>query len=370
MQLLRNRPIALVCLLALIAAAGLVMACGGDDDNASATATHTAAPTSTAAGATSTATPVTIDYSSLSGDIVVDGSSTVYPITQAAAEEFGSLAPNVRASVGIAGTGGGFKKFCAGETDISDASRPISPTEVQLCADENIQYIELPVAYDGLSVVVNKNNAFVDCLTVAELKKMWEPAAQGTVTNWNQIRSSFPDKPLALYGPGTDSGTFDYFTEAINGKAKDSRGDYQASEDDNVLVQGVSGDENALGYFGFAYYVENSDKLKLVKIDPGTGNCLAPSFEAIQNASYQPLSRPLFIYIKKEAAARPEVKGFVEFYLGKSFTPLIPSREIGYVALVDKYYTASANRFAAGTLGTLWPNGAEVGATLDRYLGN
>src|SRR5688500_15946314 len=202
----------------------------------------------------------------LSGQVLIDGSSTVYPITAAASEEFNQYARNVRIPVGVSGTGGGFKKFCAGETDIQDASRPISTSEQEACAGANVEFIELPVAYDGLAVVVHPQNDWVDYLTVAELKKIWEPAAQGTVTNWSQVRSGFPDKPLKLYGPGTDSGTFDYFTEAITGKAKDSRGDFQASEDDNILVQGVSGDANALGYFGYAYVVENPGKMKVVPI--------------------------------------------------------------------------------------------------------
>jgi len=293
----------------------------------------------------------------------------VYPITQAAAEEFRTYAKDVRISVGIAGTGGGFKKFCNGETDIQDASRPITTSEVTACAEKKIEYIELPVAYDGLAVVVSPKNTWAQCLTKAELKKMWEPEAQGKITNWKQIRDSFPDRPLKLYGAGTDSGTFEYFTEAINGKAKASRGDYQASEDDNVLVQGVSTDENALGYFGLAYFTENSSKLKLVKIDDkGDGKCIEPSIKTVNDGTYQPLSRPLFIYVRKSVAARPEVSPYINFYLGKSFTPLVESREVGYVALSDKLYEASAKRFNAGTIGTLFPKGAEVGATLDRYM--
>ncbi|MDQ3704450.1 MAG: PstS family phosphate ABC transporter substrate-binding protein [Chloroflexota bacterium] len=308
------------------------------------------------------------DLKGLSGQILIDGSSTVYPITSAAAEEFNQYASNVRIPVGVSGTGGGFKKFCAGETDIQDASRPISPSEVEACTANNIEYIELPVAYDGLAVVVNPQNDWVDHLTVAELKKVWEPEAQGKITNWKQVRDSFPDRPLKLYGAGTDSGTFDYFTEAIVGKAKSSRGDYQASEDDNVLVQGVSGDVTALGYFGYAYVVENPGKLKLVPVDNGNGKPVAPSVESVKDGTYQPLSRPLFLYVSKEAAARPEVKAFVDFYLSKSFTPLVQSREVGYIALPDDMYTAIDERFQAGTVGTLFPEGAEVGATLDRYL--
>ncbi len=347
----------------IVGLAAMIAACGGGSRDAS-----TTPKSSPAADAAKVVEPGNkAELAALKGDITIDGSSTVYPISQAAAEEFARYAKSVRVTVGISGTGGGFKRFCVGETDISDASRPISAAEAKTCADHKIEYIELPVAFDGLSVVVSPKNTFVDCLTVAELKKMWEPAAQGTVTNWSQVRASFPSRPLKLFGPGTDSGTFDYFTEAINGTAKSSRGDFQASEDDNVLVQGVANDDNALGYFGFAYYVENPGKLKLVKVDKGDGVCRAPSQETIKDGSYQPLSRPLFIYIRKEAAARAEVKGFVNFYLGKTFTPLIASREVGYVLLQDNIYAAAQARFAAVKLGTLWPNGPEVGATLDRY---
>jgi phosphate binding protein len=358
----------------VVSAAMLATACGGGGDgagNGSAPKDGTAAAKATAtAAAGKTVKPANAaDLAKLKGDIVVDGSSTVYPITQAAAEEFRSYAKDVRISVGIAGTGGGFKKLCNGETDIQDASRPISTSEATACAEKKIEYIELPVAYDGLAVVVSPKNTWAQCLTKAELKKMWEPAAQGKITNWKQVRDSFPDRPLKLYGAGTDSGTFDYFTEAINGKAKDSRGDYQASEDDNVLVQGVSTDENALGYFGLAYFTENASKLKLVKVDnTGDGKCVEPTVKTVNDGTYQPLSRPLFIYVKKSVAARPEIAAYVNFYLSKSFTPMVETREVGYVALSDKLYEAATKRFASGTPGTLFPKGAEVGATLDRYL--
>lgn len=305
----------------------------------------------------------------LRGDIVIDGSSTVFPVTAAAAEEFRKYARDVRITVGISGTGGGFKRFCAGETAISNASRPILPSEREACEKNGIEFIELPVAFDGLSVVVSPRNDFVKCLTVAELKRMWEPDAQGRITRWNQIRPSFPDRPLKLFGPGADSGTFDYFTEAIVGRSKASRGDFQASEDDNVLVQGVANDPDAIGYFGFAYYIENPGKLKVVAIDEkGNGNCVEPSEQTIKNGTYQPLSRPIFIYVRKQDASRPEVQGFVNFYLSKSFTPLIPTKEIGYVPLEDNIYAAAQRRFQNQVTGTLFPNGQEVGATLDRYL--
>jgi phosphate binding protein len=352
---------------------GMVLAaCGGTATPTTTTGTGAETGATATSGASgdsgASAAPANAEeLKSLSGDVIVDGSSTVYPITAAASEEFNQYAPNVRIPVGVSGTGGGFKKFCAGETDIQDASRPVTPKEVETCAAAGIEFIELPVAYDGLAVVVNPQNDWVDHLTVDELKKVWEPAAQGKITNWNQVRDGFPDLPLKLYGPGTDSGTFEYFTEAIVGKAKESRGDYQASEDDNVLVQGVSGDTGALGYFGLAYVTENAGKIKAVPVKKGDAAPVGPSIETVKDGTYQPLSRPLFIYIKKSSAGRPEVKAFVEFYLSKSVTPLIQSREVGYVALDDALYEASAKRFAAGTTGTLFPNGAEVGATLDRY---
>jgi phosphate binding protein len=304
----------------------------------------------------------------LTGDVLVDGSSTVYPVTQAAAEEFAAYAPEVQVTVGISGTGGGFERFCNGETDISDASRPIDPDEAALCAENGIEFVELPVAYDGLSVLVNPANDWAECLTVEELNTIWAPASEGQVTNWNQVRADFPDAPLNLYGAGTDSGTFDYFTQAINGEEGASRGDFQASEDDNILVQGIAGDANALGFFGYSYYVANQDALKLVAVDDGEGECILPTPETISDASYQPLSRPIFIYVKAESAERPEVAAFVEFYLSESFIPFIDSPEVGYVQLSPDVYDALRERFASRTTGTLFPDGAEVGATLDRFV--
>ena len=247
--------------------------------------------------------------------IQIDGSSTVFPITEAVAEEFQKAKKGkIKVTVGIAGTGGGFKKFCRGETDISDASRPILKQEMEACKGAGVEYFELPIAYDALTVIVNPKNDWVKALTVPDLKKMWEPSAQGKVTNWNQVRSEWPNAPLKLFGPGADSGTFDYFTEAIVGKAKSSRGDFTASEDDNVLVQGIINDRNALGYFGFSYYVENQNKLKAVPIDTGKGP-VSPSPKTVEDGTYQPLSRPIFIYVSKKAMDKPEVKEFVEFYL-------------------------------------------------------
>ena len=300
----------------------------------------------------------------LSGTIKVDGSSTVFPITEAVAEEFQKKNPRVRVTVGISGTGGGFKKFGAGETDISDASRPIKSSEAGLCARNGITYIELPVAFDALSVVVNPRNNWAGQLTVAELKKIWEPAAQGKVKNWNQVRPGFPNMPLKLYGPGADSGTFDYFTEAINGKEKSSRGDYTASEDDNVLVQGVSRDPGALGYFGMAYYMENRNKLKAVAVVGPRGPQL-PTPANVEKGLYQPLARPIFIYVSGRAASRPEMKAFVDFYLANSASLV---REVGYVPLPTPVIKLAQERFAKRKTGSLFKDGSEVGVTLEQLL--
>ena len=249
---------------------------------------------------------------SLSGTIRVDGSSTVAPLTEAAAEMFQAENPDVRVTVGTSGTGGGFEKFCAGETDISDASRQIEDDEAAICKKNNITYEEVQVANDGLTVVVNPNNDFATCLTVAELKKIWEPKSK--VNNWSQVKSDFPDQEMELFGAGTDSGTFDYFTEAINGEEGASRTDYNATEDDNVTVQGVQGSEGGLGYFGLSYAEQNPDAVKPVEVDGGDG-CVAPNAETVQDGSYKPLSRPLFIYPSGKALQQPEVKAFVDFYL-------------------------------------------------------
>lgn len=299
--------------------------------------------------------------------IQIDGSSTVYPITEAVAEEFQAKSGgDVRVTVGISGTGGGFKRFCRGETDISDASRPIKKSEMELCAEAGIKYFELPVAYDGLTVVVNKENDFVDYLTVAELKKMWEPAAQEKVTNWNQIRSTFPDMPLHLAGPGADSGTFDYFTEAVVGESKASRGDYQASEDDNVIVQFVSRDKGALGYFGLAYYEENKDKLKAVPIKADAeAEAIIPSVKTVNNGTYTPLSRPIFIYVKDASVKRPAVRDFVEFYLTEGGEL---AKEVGYVDLPAEAYKLALDNVKNGKLGTGFGGEAEVGLSVEELL--
>ncbi|HXW05687.1 MAG TPA: PstS family phosphate ABC transporter substrate-binding protein [Vicinamibacterales bacterium] len=291
----------------------------------------------------------------LSGLVSVDGSSTVFPVTEAVAEEFQKAHSGVRVTVGSSGTGGGFQKFCRNETDISDASRPIRGTEVDACAKAGIEFIEIPVAYDGIAVLVNPKNTWVSEMTVAELKRLWEPEAQGKVLRWNQIRPSWPDSEIRLFGPGTDSGTFDYFTEAVTGKERASRGDYTSSEDDNVLVQGIEGDLNALGYFGYAYYEENRDKLKLLAIDDqdetnGSG-AIAPSPETVANGTYRPLSRPVFIYVKVGALERPEVLRFVEFYL-QNAAELV--REVGYIPLKDTEGKLVRERFDQRATGTMF----------------
>jgi len=298
--------------------------------------------------------------------VKIDGSSTVFPITEAMAEDFQKAKKGkIRVTVGISGTGGGFKKFCRGETDISDASRPILQKEMDDCRAAGVQYIELPVAYDALTVVIHPDNKWAQTLTVAELKKMWEPAAQGKVKTWKQVNPAWPDQPLKLFGPGADSGTFDYFTEAVNGKAKSSRGDFTASEDDNVLVQGVSRDVNALGYFGFAYYVENKDKLRAVRIADKAGQGVEPSFETVINGTYQPLARPIFIYINSKSLERPEVREFVEFYMNNAEALV---REVKYVPLPAKAYAYNIEHANKKVLGTKFGGGNKVGLTIEQLM--
>ena len=287
--------------------------------------------------------------------IEIDGSSTVYPVTEAVAEEFQRANPGSRVTVGISGTGGGFQKFCRGEIAIADASRPITPGESETCASAGVQFIELPVAYDGLAVVIHPNNTWAEHMTVAELKKLWEPAAQNTVTRWSQIRPGWPDREIHLFGAGVDSGTFDYFTEAVAGTSGASRGDYTSSEDDNVIVQGVAGDELALGYFGFAYYEENRDKLRLVAIDDqdesnGAGP-IQPSPETVSQGLYRPLSRPVFVYPAVTALDRPEIQAFLDFYLTEG-VPLV--REVGYIPLSQTEYDLVRSRLASRTVGSMY----------------
>jgi len=306
-------------MLALIAAGILISACSQDDGAGSGQESD----------------------GELRGVVSLDGSSTVFPISEAVAEEFLTVAPRVRVTVGVSGTGGGFKKFLASETDINDASRTIKESERMEAEANGIDYLEIPVAFDGLSVVVNKNNDWVDFLTVQELQMIWQPGSM--VDSWDDIRPNWPAEPIRLYGPGTDSGTFDYFTEAVNGESGASRPDYTASEDDNVLVQGIAGDENAMGFFGYAYYIENNDKLKVVPIDGGNGP-VTPTPTTINDGTYSPLSRPIFIYLNTASLARQEVKAFVEFYL-ESAGQL--AGEVGYIALPEDMYQASRDQVAA-----------------------
>lgn len=283
----------------------------------------------------------------LSGKILIDGSSTVYPVSQAVAEEFMKEHDGkVNVTVAESGTGGGFKKFANGEIDVTGASRPIKPEEIEACKAGGIEFVELPIAFDGLSVVVNPQNDFCDSLTVAELKKIWEPGSK--VKLWSDIRPGFPAQPIKLFGPGTDSGTFDYFTEEIVGESKASRPDFTQSEDDNILVQGVAGEKFALGYFGYAYFVENKDKLKVLGVDPGTG-VVKPDPSTIESGTYAPLSRPIYVYVARKALDRPEVAAFLEYFLGEAGQTLIG--EVGYVKLPAVAYTSNLDRVKNKTTG-------------------
>jgi phosphate transport system substrate-binding protein len=302
--------------------------------------------------------------------VQVDGSSTVFPITEAVAEEFQKQAKDVRVTVGISGTGGGFKKFCGGETDISDASRPIKPSEVELCQKGGVEYVELPIAYDGITVIVNPKNTWAESMTVADLKKIWEPGAQGKVMKWSDVRSEWPDKPLRLYGAGVDSGTYDYFTEAIVGKEHSSRGDYTSSEDDNVLVQGVSGDESALGFLGYAYYENSKAKLKAVKIDDGKAENgagpIEPTVETVRTGTYQPLSRPIFIYASKKKLERAAVDQFLTFYLDNAERL---AKEVHYIPLPTKAYDLAKGRAKKRVTGSLFGGkGSQVGVSIEALL--
>ena len=292
--------------------------------------------------------------------VAVDGSSTVFPIAEAVAEEYRRVDPGARVTVGVSGTGGGFEKFCAGETDISSASRPVRSVEIEACAAAGIDFVELPIAYDGIAVVVHADNDWVETLTPDDLKRMWEPAAQGTVTRWNQVRPEWPDRELHLFGPGIDSGTFDYFTQAIVGEPGASRGDFTSSEDDSVLVQGVSSDELALGFFGYAHYEENRDRLGLSAIDDGDATngagAVRPSPDTVRDGTYQPLSRPVYLYVAPDALDRPEVAGFVDFFLTEG-AGLV--REVGYVPLADREYALVRRRVDDRVTGTMYRGGGE-----------
>ncbi|MBL8747327.1 MAG: PstS family phosphate ABC transporter substrate-binding protein [Phycisphaerae bacterium] len=284
--------------------------------------------------------------SSLKGVVKVDGSSTVYPITEAVAEEFKKVAPGVNVTVGVSGTGGGFKRFCAGETDVSNASRPVKPEEMEKAASNAVEFIEIPVAYDGLSIVINPRNTWVDHLTLDEVKRIWTDGS--SVKTWKDIRPEWPDKPIRIFSPGTDSGTFDYFKEVVVGTKGSIRGDMSVSEDDNVLVKGVTGDEYAIGFFGCAYYFENKASLRVVPIDAGKGP-IEPNHETIEKGTYAPFSRPLFIYVNKKAIERPEIKAFVGFYLQNAARL---SEEVGYVKLPAELYSRAAKNIAARKVGT------------------
>jgi phosphate transport system substrate-binding protein len=323
---MRSRGTHTLLLLALAAALLAVVAagCGGDETAATEPAPAEPAPAEPAPAETGGAETGAAEEpaANLAGDIEVDGSSTVGPLVQLAAEEFNAEHPDVNVTVGISGTGGGFERFCVGETDISNASRPIhddEPTEAPACQENGIDYTELQVATDALTVVVSPENDWATCLTVEQLNTMWAPEAEGTVTNWNQVDPSFPDQELVLGGAGTDSGTFDYFTDAINGEEGASRADYNATEDDNITVELVASDKGALGYFGYSYFEQNQDRLKAVEIDSGSG-CVAPSAESAQDGSYTPLARPLFVYVKNESLAKPEVAEFVKYLLDNNAT--------------------------------------------------
>ena len=308
----------------------------------------------------------------LTGDIVSDGSSTVFPIMEAVAEEFGKTQPKLKIVVGTSGTGGGFKKFCRGETDISNASRPIKmhsndpakASEAEECKKKGVSYVELPIAFDGITLVTNNKNTFVDCLTTAELKAIWEPGSK--INNWKQVRSTFPDKPLTLFGPGHDSGTFDYFTEAVVGKAKSSRGDYTASEDDNTLVQGISGDKNAIGYIPLSYFEENKTKMKaLAIVNPKTKKAELPSEATVNQGKYIPFSRPLFIYVSEASYKRSEVSNFTKFYLAQ--TPkLVPSAKM--IALPSKAYEMGLNILNKNKFGTIFSGHSEIGMKIEDML--
>jgi len=296
--------------------------------------------------------------------VKIDGSSTVFPITEAVAEDF-QIAKRgaVHVTVGISGTGGGFKKFCRNEIDIVNASRPITPMEMEACKQEGVQYIEMPIAFDALTVVVNPKNNWSKTITVEELKKIWEPGAQGKITNWNQINPAWPDKKIKLYGPGADSGTFEYFTEAVVGKAKSSRGDFTASEDDNVLVQGVASDIYALGFFGFAYYIENIKKINAVAVDNGNGGVL-PSAATVENNSYKPLSRPIFIYVNAKSADKPEISEFVNFYM-KNAPELVT--EVKYFPLSKEVYNLNIEHLNKKKVGTVF-KGSGINIKLEEIL--
>lgn len=304
--------------------------------------------------------------------ITIDGSSTVFPISEAVAEEFQKIHKDQKVTVAMSGTGGGFKKFCNKEIIITGASRPIKPSEVEQCSKNNISYIELPVAYDGIAIVVHPKNNWVDSVTVAEMQKLWDPEAQDHITKWNQIRKTWPDKEIHLFGAGVDSGTYDYFTYAIVGKEHSSRGDYTSSEDDNVLVQGIAGDQYSLGFFGFAYYTENKDKLKLIAVDDqksdnGEG-AIQPSFETVMNGTYQPLSRPIFIYVRGDIASESYIESFIQYYIGEG-SKLVS--QVGYIPFKPETYNIISDRFKNKASGSLFGgHGSSMATNIETLLKN
>ena len=366
------------CTIAIIfgalAVSLMLIACGTSSNSGSASVqpSNASSPGESSGAATGAEQkPVmmeTSEYASLSGDIEIDGSSTVFPITEAVAEEFGKLTDGkVRVTVGVSGTGGGFKKFCNGEIQMSDASRPIKASEVDLCADAGIEYIEIPVAIDGLTVIVNNSNTWVKCMTVEELHTMWAPQSEGVVTKWNQVRPDWPDAKMEMYAPGVDSGTFDYFTETVNGEGGASRGDFTASEDDNLIIQGVSGGKNGVGYLGYSYYVENVEKFSAVQIDGGNG-CISPTDQAINDGAYAPLSRPLFIYVRKDAAGAPHMAEFVRYYLGKEGQALVA--EVGYIPYPQSVYDLALGKFESGVSGTAFGGEHPMHGSVEEVLAN
>lgn len=297
--------------------------------------------------------------------VMIDGSSTVYPITEAVAEDFQIVKKGeIRVTVGVSGTGGGFKKFCRAEIDIVNASRPIQHSEMEACRAAGVQYIEMPIAFDALTVAVNPGNTWSRTMTVAELKKIWEPSAQGKVIKWNQVNPAWPDEKIKLFGAGADSGTFDYFTEAIVGKAKSSRGDFTASEDDNVLVQGIATDKYSLGFFGFAYYIENQKKVNVVAVDNGKGGVI-PSAETVKNGSYQPLSRPIFVYVNAKAADKPEVSEFINFYMNNA--PALV-KEVKYFPLPAEVYQLNLKHLEERKVGTAFSGESKMDLRIDELL--
>ncbi len=352
-----------VTFVAGVTLAAILASCGGTETPTTTSATTPAATKTTTAAATKEPAKAP---SNLTGNITIDGSSTVAPISKAVAEDFAKSNPGVKVPVGTSGTGGGFKKFCSGDIDIANASRPIKKAEAEDCKKNGVEFVELPVAVDGLTVVVNKENTWAKCLTIAELNTMWSPDSEGKITSWDQVRPDFPKETIALFGAGADSGTFDYFTEAVNKKSKVIRKDYQPSEDDNITVKGVQGGKGAMGFFGVSYYEENAKKLTAVEVDGGKG-CVAPTAENINSGKYAPLSRPLFIYVSKKSLARPEVKAFADYY----FKDLKVVKEVGYVPLPSDAVPKILERLSAAKTGSTFmdaPAGVSVAELLAKDL--